>query len=375
MVQASRPQADHISNFPLPSDPGPYSADQWAEYMRYFYTGDRQTTQGPLVDVDNCLAVTSNLSTTASVDTGAAIVNGHVFISTEQETWNVGAPAGQRTDIIALVENNTNAEIIAATAAPGRPFLFPVGAAAGEYTATPGVPAYSARLVIYQGTDGGAYVPPTLDTSTAKFAIEIGRYNIHNVGPTISSVLDTQEWAVTPTASVQRIEQKVLAAKVATVTFAGIPQCFSHLKIEMQTRTDRADAQLTDQINMRFNADGGANYDHVYLVGERNNTRTSGGTVNAAFIWIANTANANAPANYSDQCTININNYRRTTFFKTATAEGGQIEDHEVGAGLLGTWRRSGWWHDTSAITAIELYTVNADDFEIGCVFTLYGLT
>jgi len=372
MVQASRPQADHITNFPFPSDPGPYSADQWAEYLRYFYTGDRQTTQGPLVDTDNCFAPTTNGTTQVSIDTGVGIVNGHVLVSSEQETWNIPAPTNQRMDIIAIVENNTNTEIIAATAAPTRPFLFPIGAATGEYTATPAVPPYSARLVIYQGTDGGAFVAPTLDTSNTKFAIELARYNITNV-PVIDTLIDKQEWAVTPTASVQRIEQKVLAAAAISVTFAAIPQCFSHLRIEMQARSDRADAATTDVISLRFNADAGNNYDYIYGMQQGNNTRTTAAALATNQIPIANICNANAAASYADQYTVDIANYRRTTFYKTAVSHGATCADNVVNNMFV--YSGNGWWKSTAAVTSVTLISLNGDNFLADSVFTLYGLT
>lgn len=186
MTQSSRPQADHISNYPLPSDPGPYTADQWAQYMQIVYTGDQQSSQGPLIRYLNELIVTTNATTEIYVNTGAGMVNGHLLVSSESETFVIPAgPVATRIDIVAMVENNTNAEITATDAA--RPFLFPNDLS--EYTATPAIPAYSARLVIVRGADGAG--APVLDQTTAKYMVELARYTINNV-PTISALTDNR---------------------------------------------------------------------------------------------------------------------------------------------------------------------------------------
>lgn len=186
MTQSSRPQADNIANYPAPSDPGPYSADQWAQYMQIVYTGDQQSTQGPLIRYLNELAVTTNATTEVYVNTGAGMVNGHLLISSESETFVIPAgPVATRIDIVAMVENNSNAEVTQTTA--GRPFLFPNDLS--EYTATPGVPAYSARLVIVRGADGAG--APVLDQTTALYMVELYRYTINNV-PTISTLTDNR---------------------------------------------------------------------------------------------------------------------------------------------------------------------------------------
>jgi len=188
MTQASRPQADSLASYPAPSDPGPYSGDQWAELFRVLFTGDQQATQGPLVRYLNELAVTDNAATEVYVATGAGMVNGHFLVSSELETWTVPAgPAGGRIDRVVMVENNTNAEVTQSTAA--RPLLFP--ADLSEYTATPGIPPYSARLAILRGDDLGAL--PGLDTTTALYMVELARYGINNV-PTISAQVDYREF-------------------------------------------------------------------------------------------------------------------------------------------------------------------------------------
>jgi hypothetical protein len=367
MTQASRPQAEHIMNYPFPSDPGPYSADQWSQYMRLVYTGDRQSAQGPLVDVDNNLEVTTNGTTEVYVDTGAGFVNGHLLISDEKETFTIPAgPIAGRTDRVVMVENNSNAEVTQTLA--GRPLLFPNDLS--EYTATPGVPAYSARLAIVRGVDGGGL--PAINYTTALYMVELARYDIDNA-PAITNFADYRNWALTPTASVQRLGEFIVLTPTNSVTIANIPDCFTNLRIIGQARTARDDAGLVDEVYMRFNGDAGANYDWVYFLAEGGNVQTSSSGLGANQIWIANVACVDAPANYADQFTINIANYRRTTFYKTATAEGQQVSDYN--AARVGITKHCGWWQNTAAIVSIELRTATGANFLAGSVFSLYGLT
>ena len=188
MTQASRPQAEHADNFPAPSDPGPYSADEWTQIYSILFTPGSVTTQGPIVRYLNELEPTDNGSTEVYVDTGAGLVNGHLLISSEQETWTVPAgPAGGRQDRVVMVENNSNAEVTQSTA--GRPLLFPNDLS--EYTGTPGVPAYSARLAILRGDDLNNL--PALDQTNTLYMVELYRYSINNV-PTISSQVDYRDF-------------------------------------------------------------------------------------------------------------------------------------------------------------------------------------
>jgi hypothetical protein len=226
MTQSSRPQADHITSYPFPSDPGPYSADQWAQVFQIAFTGDQQATQGPLRYL-NELAPTTNASTEVYVATGAGFVNGRMLISTESETFTIPAgPVATRIDIVVMCENNTNAEITATDA--GRPFIFPNDLS--EYTATPAIPAYSARLVIVRGADGAG--APVLDTTNSKYMVELARYTINNV-PTISAFTDNRDFCLyastirTRTAFVQvNSGWNVTLAADVTAT-AGVGSAFS----------------------------------------------------------------------------------------------------------------------------------------------------
>lgn len=136
MAQSSRPQAGNVNTFPTYVDAGPYTADQWARMYRKLLTTDQHTTQGPLLGVNNELAVTFGVGTlNVYVNTGAGICNGHFLENTASVTIAVTPPAGgARTDYVCMVENNSNAAI-----APGATYNTEGGAS---------IPPYSCRLAV-----------------------------------------------------------------------------------------------------------------------------------------------------------------------------------------------------------------------------------
>lgn len=367
MTQASRPQADNIANYPAPSDPGPYSADQWAELFLTLFTGDRATHQGPFRRYLNELEPADNGTTTVTVDTGAGIVNGHVLVSSEQETFAIPAgPVASRTDRVVIVENNQNVEVTQTVA--GRPLLFPNDLS--EYTATPGVPAYSARLAIVRGADGAGL--PGIDQTTALYMVELYRYDINNV-PTISNATDYRNFAKTTTASKHQIAQVDVPALTtpATIDFSNIPSIFAHLRLVCYLRN--TNVSNFENINLTFNGDAGANYDDVYLHGIGNGTRASGAVYNQNNMTVGQCCGQNAgpPASWYDPLTIDIPNYANTTFYKTVNAQGGTY-----GHGATTTTKtthNTGWWHSAAAITSISLFPQNGNWQQL-CRVTLYGL-
>jgi hypothetical protein len=139
MAQSSRPQAGNILANPTYVDSGPYTEAQWgSQLFRKVFTTDQQATQGPLLGVDNELAVTFGVGThNVYVASGAGFCNGHFFENTASVAITVNAPAGgTRQDYVCMVENNANAGL-------------PAGLATNyntEGNAT--IPPYSCRLAV-----------------------------------------------------------------------------------------------------------------------------------------------------------------------------------------------------------------------------------
>jgi len=157
------------------------------------------------------------------------------------------------------------------------------------------------------------------------------------------------------------IDRQVLAAPQAIITFANIPQGYSHLQLNVYARSDLA-VLLEDYVTIEFNADAVAgNYDSVLLDG-------NAGVVNAA----QNAADVNVivitadgeGANEFGGGTVNIYDYTKTDRDKHYISIGGRGHDEmEI---------RSMRWEDTSAITQIRLQ-VPAQNFMAGSVFELVG--
>ncbi len=178
MTQRSRPQAGHSNTYPVPSDPGPYSSDQWAELFQVLFTGDQEATQGPLIRYLNELIVT-NTTPTFTVGTGAGFCYGHWFVNSALVTFNPSNAA--REDRVVLVENNTNT-------AYDTNLEFPT--VLTDYDAGD-VPAYSCRLAILTGT--GPAAPRALVNAGGINMVMLAHYDIA-AGGAISGLTDERDF-------------------------------------------------------------------------------------------------------------------------------------------------------------------------------------
>lgn len=364
MVQASRPQADHISNYPPPSDPGPYTADQWAEYLQISFTGDQQLLQGPIARYVNEMVVTDNGTNKVYVDKGAGWVNGHLLVSTEKEAFSIPpGPAAQRWDIVVMCENNSALPCVITNA--GRILIFPDTPT--EYATPTAIPPYSARLAIIRGVDGAG--PPVLDTTTAKYMVELARYQIDNT-PTISAQEDRRSWAATPTAGFHRLRENILGAGLNIVTWDNIPPAWHSLKIVGQARLTAA--AIAGDLQMRFNNDATNSYwDLRWDFDAAGASAFNAGVAQTAFLYVAVLTAATGTAGRASPVEILIPNYKETTFHKTFRASNAAYEDG-LGGNLQLT-ESAGWWGNTAAITRIDLFP-SANNFVEGSTFSLYGL-
>lgn len=191
MTQTSRPQAEHSSNYPL-GDSGPYTGNQWREAWEVLFTGSNSTTQGPIFDYLNELAVTLPAPfgvNTFTVETGAGIVAGTLFINDAQITFSSPAPAADRPDIVVIVENNTNAVYNTNLAFP---------TVLTDYSGLSSIPAYSARIAILLGVEGGA--ARALVQTNDIFMVPLHEYTTLLAGGVGAGDTDAREYAGSKTA-------------------------------------------------------------------------------------------------------------------------------------------------------------------------------
>jgi hypothetical protein len=155
-----------------------------------------------------------------------------------------------------------------------------------------------------------------------------------------------------------------------SLTFSSIPSTYKHLQIRFSARSTRTNSSPgSENLNLQFNGDTGANYALHFLRAD-GSSAFAGGQANASQININNAVIASGSSNtlvYSPGI-IDINDYSATTKNKTVAALGGYDFN---GSGRVAL--SSGFRNSTSAITSITLQ-IDGQQFASGSVFSLYGI-
>ncbi len=146
---------------------------------------------------------------------------------------------------------------------------------------------------------------------------------------------------------------------LTSVTFAGIPQTYSHLQIRMSTKDNTG---LASQ-SIRINGDSGSNYAWHRLYGEGSTANASAGTSdNKAIIGISDAQFGSGIMDFLD--------YKDVNKYKTVKSLSGFDNN---GSGWVGLW--SGLWMNTNAITSIQIMTgLLSQSWTEYSTFTLYGV-
>lgn len=271
-----------------------------------------------------------------SIQTGVAIVNGYIYFSDEEETFDINGNPGNAnaTDIIAL-----------------------------RWTAA----SQAVRLTRIAGAAASTAV---LTQTTSTWDMPIVEVVLDAAGE-LSSITDVRKLAVSP-GTVMKIEEYLADGSTATVTFSGIQPVFKHLLIKGYGRITYG-VSAKDTIGVQFNGDAGNNYDYriVFVV---NGTFSHTAAAAAANMVLAQLTTTTGVANYADNFEININNYKDSTFYKAAIGHGQSAGDATTGASGLSTNFGSGWWQDTSPITSVTIFSTNSGNFVSGTIIELYGI-
>ena len=172
----------------------------------------------------------------------------------------------------------------------------------------------------------------------------------------------------TDATSYELIGTILLTSAQSSVTFAGIPaSLYKHLQLRYATRSSTT---YGDDVNLRFNADSGANYSHHLMVGNGSNvsaySATSATYIKGGFT-IANDQTASAfGVGVLDILDAQSTTKNKTTRNLTGGTEGG-------GAGnQIQLW--SGAWYSTAAISSIVLTLGSGGNYLVGSRFSLYGV-
>jgi hypothetical protein len=161
------------------------------------------------------------------------------------------------------------------------------------------------------------------------------------------------------------INRQVLAASTAAITFSAIPAIYEDLLLILEGRSTNAGAEVRAQ----FNGDTAANYDFT-----RENRFGTASGIAAAYIETASLPPSTMTANYPSGVNIEIPGYARTAFYKMLRARS-ETATSVAAAGLF-SQSTQGWWRNTAAITAINLFLqtgATVGNFVAGTVATLYG--
>ncbi len=176
MTQVSRPQPGLRMSYP---DAGPYTCDEWAALLRTLHSGD-SANAGVRTGVGNMLEVTTD-GIKITIDTGAALVHGHLLINDSAVTITPTAPSVNSTYTVVAVQNNTNSAYNTNLDTPA------------PYAS--GIPAYSTRLAILRGT--------ALVQASNYWMIPLATFSITPSGA-ISDVVDVREFV--PRITTENIE-------------------------------------------------------------------------------------------------------------------------------------------------------------------------
>jgi hypothetical protein len=158
-----------------------------------------------------------------------------------------------------------------------------------------------------------------------------------------------------PTTTYTPIASITLAATATEVVFSGLPQTFRDLILVINHGTS-----ASPELDVRFNADSGANYAQVVMAGGDSSpvsASSSGQTQIRAFYNVSTTRQLGV---------MQIMDYSVTDKHKTALLRHGLGNTDNVVA-------RAARWSNTAAITSISL-TVTTGNIAIGSTFNLFGI-
>lgn len=213
-------------------------------------------------------------------------------------------------------------------------------------------------------TAGGA--PTTGAFSAGDYAVDLtGSVQICSVGGTPGT------WATTG----GLIAQQTLAGTAASITFTGVPQTYTQLRLVAVGASNTAAENTRWQV--RVNGDGGSNYDNQMVQGV--NTTANGGPINTTQQWIIydsgsaqqDLPGANATSGVAGILEVVIPGYSGTTFHKIGMWRSGYTDaataaaDASVNVGTIA-------WRSTAAVTSLTI-SAAAGSFVAGTFAYLYG--
>lgn len=334
MVQTSRYWSDDAVGDGVLS---PYDNDEFSDIWRILFQRDR-TLQGPIEGYLNELGVTNPSGLIIRVATGGALVDGKYYDNDTNVDNAILAPAAlTRIDRVILRKSWA---------------------------------LQTVRVAILTGIEGGG-VPGLTQTEGVIWEIPLAQVSI-TVVPTIT-ITSEFEFSRTPLAeatagSLIHLETLIADGTSTQLDFQNISQIYRHLFLIGQLRL--LGAVIDADVDVRFNNDGGANYNEQDLVGA-NVTASATPAAGQTEANVGTFPGATGIANHIGQLQMHIANYNGVVFFKTAIAQFVSIPNNTVAdfdTGQVGIV-----WRDTAAISRITLIS-SSGNFITGSSMSLYGI-
>ena len=172
--------------------------------------------------------------------------------------------------------------------------------------------------------------------------------------------------AAASTTAYESIATTTVGTSVSSITFSSIPATYTHLQLRWIARSDRAAAQ--DFVDIRLNADTGANYAAHLLYGD-GATATSTAYVSNTSVGVIFMPGSTATASVFGVGVMDILDYTNTNKYTTTRILGG-ADINGSGRIVLG----SGVWMNTAAVTTLTIISDNASTFSQYSKFALYGI-
>jgi hypothetical protein len=158
------------------------------------------------------------------------------------------------------------------------------------------------------------------------------------------------------------IATTTLGTAAASVTFSSISGSYTDLVVISDCSVGSGTLYFGYQVG-NGSVDTGANYSYTYLLGS--GSAASSGLVSSSTILEPFT---NTGANNRLNVITSFENYSNTTTYKTSLTRSNSPSDTRAVTASVGLWR------STSAINTIKIFSIAANNFNVGSTFTLYGI-
>lgn len=189
---------------------------------------------------------------------------------------------------------------------------------------------------------------------------------IANVGERIRNLETEEFWGWQPIAEIE------LTGAAANVTFSNIPPNYRSLALMIQSRTDRATEE--DTAALRFNGDGGNNYDRIFKYFNTGTGSTGGVNIGLDQIYVAHGEATNSRADNWPATLVYIPGYARSDREKWAfSSSSGGFGNVDANADMW-IFDYRGRWRSTAVIASVLIRPVTGPNFVAGSAFELYGM-